>query len=49
MDLTGLLAAILTVNLAVFLVGCLLAAFRTWGPLASGRRRSRRTEGGVRR
>ena len=49
MDLTGLLVAILTVNLAVFLGGCLLAAFRTWDPLASGRRRSGRAEGGLRR
>jgi hypothetical protein len=34
MDLTFAIVAILAVNLAVFMGGCLLAAFRTWGPSA---------------
>ena len=46
MELTVVLA-ILAINLAVFLIGCLLAAYRTWGPAARAARRRRRAEGGV--
>jgi hypothetical protein len=34
MDLTFAILAILAVNLSVFIAGCLLAAYRTWGPSA---------------
>ena len=44
MELTWTMVAILTVNLAVFLGGCVLAAYRTWGPPARALRRSDETE-----
>jgi hypothetical protein len=41
MDLTSLVVAILGLNLAVFLCGCLLAAYRTWDSAARDRRSPR--------
>jgi hypothetical protein len=37
-DLTFAIMVILAVNLAIFIAGCLLAAFRTWRPSAPSSR-----------
>jgi hypothetical protein len=45
--LTLAVVAILALNFTVFLAGCLLAAYRTWGGSARARRRGRKINGGV--
>ena len=47
-DLTLAIVAILALNAAVFLAGCLLAAYRTWVPSARARRHRHENGGGVR-
>jgi hypothetical protein len=45
--LTLAVVAILALNITVFLAGCLLAAYRTWGRSARARRHGQEGNGGV--
>ena len=47
MDLLFAIVLILALNVLVFLAGCAVAAYRTWGPPAHSRGRGHETNGTV--
>ncbi|MDQ6794910.1 MAG: hypothetical protein M3067_08870 [Chloroflexota bacterium] len=46
--MTIAIVTILAIDAAVFLAGCLLAAYRTWAPSTRARRRTHGSGGGFR-